>query len=39
LISHPLSMVTKEDSLNPSFDDHSCSHLFHTDLRVITGSS
>ena len=27
-----LSVVAKEDSLNPPFDDDVCSHLFHIDL-------
>jgi hypothetical protein len=34
-----LSVVTKEDSLDPSLNDYPCPHLFHIDLKTITGSS
>jgi len=35
--SHILSMLAKEDSLNPSFNDDPCPYLFHIDLTIITG--
>jgi len=37
--SHLLSVVTKEDALNSSFNDDPRPHLFHIDLKTITGSS
>jgi hypothetical protein len=37
--SHLLGMVTKEDALDPSFNDHPCPYLFHFDLKTIIGSS
>jgi hypothetical protein len=27
--------VAEEDSLDPSFHDHSCPHLLHMDLKII----
>jgi len=33
--SHFLGMVTEEDTLNPSFNDHPCPYLFHIGLKVI----
>jgi hypothetical protein len=32
-------VVTKEDPLNPSFNDDVCPDFFHIDLETITGSS
>jgi len=34
-----LSMVAEEDSLDPSFNNDPCPHLFHIDLKTITGPS
>jgi hypothetical protein len=34
-----LSVVAKEDPLNPSFNDDLSPHLFHMDLEIIIGSS
>jgi hypothetical protein len=35
--SHLLSVMAKEDSLDPPFNDDACPHLFHIDLTIITG--
>jgi hypothetical protein len=34
-----LSVVTEEDSLDPSFNDDPRPYFFHMDLETITGSS
>jgi hypothetical protein len=34
-----LGVVTKEDPLDPSFNDDPCPDFFHIDLETITGSS
>jgi hypothetical protein len=37
--SHLLSVMAKEDSLDPPFNDYTCPHFFHIDLETTTGSS
>jgi hypothetical protein len=37
--SYFLGMVTEEDTLDPSFNDHPCPYLFHIDLKIIIGPS
>jgi hypothetical protein len=32
-------MVTKEDALDPSINDHPCPYLLHAALKVIIGPS